>query len=74
MQEAARSQQVVTEADIEERKQTKKRGEERKDDAPVPLKLKKVAKGTWHFGDRMDRKRVVVVAEMGAVADTGRGQ
>ncbi len=40
----------------------------------MPLKLKKVAKGTWHFGDRMDRKRVVVVAEMGAVADTGRGQ
>ena len=40
----------------------------------MPLKIKRVAKDTWHFGDRMDRRRVVVVAEMGAVADTGRVQ
>ena len=54
------------------KKEKKEKGEERKDGAPVPLKLKKVAKGTWHFGNRMDRKRVEVVAETAAVTDTGR--
>ena len=38
----------------------------------MPLKLKKVARGTWHFGNRMDRKRVEIVAETAAVVETGR--
>ncbi len=36
------------------------------------MKLKRVAKDTWHFGDRMDRKRVEIVAETAAVVEKGR--
>ena len=73
LQNCSRQLQRLTSKSAKKKKREKKeKGEERKDGAPVPLKLKKAAKGTWHFGDRMDRRRVEVVAETAAVVETGR--
>ena len=67
-QEAAKSQQIVTRLTLKKKRKEKTKKKRWRTSA---VEAEEIARGTWHFGNRMDRQRGDV-AETAAVVETGR--